>query len=159
MADCKWKSNVEAWFDGNADDAEAAERHVQNCPRCRAHIKQLEFIRKNIREVVQTAHIAEARFPAFVDGIRSGITPDRRWYRGGIWAMASVAAAQAVREEFQVAARIRWPNDVYIGNRKVAGILVEGRAQATGVTFVVGIGLNVNAVEGDFPAEMKGIAT
>jgi len=74
-------------------------------------------------------------------------------------AMASVAAAQAVREEFQVAARIRWPNDVYVENRKVAGILVEGRALATGVTFVVGIGLNVNAAEADFPVELQEFAT
>jgi len=74
-------------------------------------------------------------------------------------AMASVAVAQAMREEFQVAARIRWPNDVYIENRKVAGILVEGRALATGVTFVVGVGVNVNAVEADFPVELQEFAT
>ncbi len=96
MADCKWKSNVEAWFDGNAEDTRGIEQHVQNCPRCREHLKQLEFIRKNIREMAQSAHIADARFPAFIEGIRSGITPDRRWYRGGIRAMVSVAAAALI---------------------------------------------------------------
>lgn len=74
-------------------------------------------------------------------------------------AMASVAVAQAIRDQAHIAARIRWPNDIYIGNRKIAGILVEGRALATGVTFVVGIGLNVNTQTNDFPIELREHAT
>lgn len=74
-------------------------------------------------------------------------------------AMASVAVAQAIRDQAHIAARIRWPNDIYIGNRKIAGILVEGRALATGVTFVVGIGLNVNTRKNDFPVEFSEHAT
>ena len=58
--------------------------------------------------------------------------------------MAGLAVAEAV-EKFGVVAEVKWPNDVLVGGRKLAGILVEA-----GKDFViVGIGINVNA--GDFP--------
>lgn len=72
---------------------------------------------------------------------------------------AAVAAAEALRENANVPARIRWPNDITIKQRKVAGILVEGRSPATGTAFVVGIGLNVNVRRDGFPAELRDSAT
>ncbi len=63
---------------------------------------------------------------------------------------AGVAVAEVVGEQ----ASVKWPNDVLLGGRKVAGILVEGRPQESWA--VVGIGLNV-AVE-DFPAELRSTA-
>jgi BirA family transcriptional regulator, biotin operon repressor / biotin---[acetyl-CoA-carboxylase] ligase len=74
-------------------------------------------------------------------------------------AMASVAVAQALRDSFKVRARIRWPNDIFVGDRKIAGILVEGRSLATATAFVVGIGLNVNLMPDDFPIDIRGLAT
>lgn len=53
-------------------------------------------------------------------------------------------------------ARVKWPNDVLVGGRKVAGILVEGRPQERWA--VVGIGLNVAVRLTDFPAELRGTA-
>jgi BirA family transcriptional regulator, biotin operon repressor / biotin---[acetyl-CoA-carboxylase] ligase len=50
-------------------------------------------------------------------------------------------------------AQIKWPNDVLISGRKVAGILVEGRPQERWA--VVGIGLNVALRTDDFPAELR----
>jgi BirA family biotin operon repressor/biotin-[acetyl-CoA-carboxylase] ligase len=65
---------------------------------------------------------------------------------------AGLSVAQAV-ESFGPSAGIKWPNDVWIGRRKVAGILVEaGRDFA-----IVGIGLNVNSTK--FPSEVSEIAT
>jgi BirA family biotin operon repressor/biotin-[acetyl-CoA-carboxylase] ligase len=61
-----------------------------------------------------------------------------------------LAAAVAVCEALPVEARIKWPNDVWIEGRKVAGILVEGRPQEGWA--VLGIGLNVTTEE--FPAEL-----
>ena len=61
---------------------------------------------------------------------------------------AGVATAQAVGP----AARLKWPNDVYLDRRKVAGILVEGRPQEG--WGVVGIGVNVAVAPQDFPAEL-----
>ena len=70
-------------------------------------------------------------------------------------AMASVAVADTIRDHLAVPARIRWPNDIYVGNRKLAGILVEGRTLATGATFVVGIGINVNLAPEEMPPEVQ----
>jgi BirA family biotin operon repressor/biotin-[acetyl-CoA-carboxylase] ligase len=61
-----------------------------------------------------------------------------------------LAAAVAVCEAVPVEAQIKWPNDVWIGGRKVAGILVEGRPQEGWA--VLGIGVNVATTE--FPAEL-----
>ena len=65
---------------------------------------------------------------------------------------AGLAVAEAV-ETFGLSAGIKWPNDVWIGQRKVAGILVEAAADFA----VVGIGLNVNPTS--FPPEVSQIAT
>lgn len=65
---------------------------------------------------------------------------------------AGLAVAEAV-ESFGLVTGIKWPNDIWIGQRKAAGILVEA-----GMDFaIVGIGLNVNSV--DFPSEVAEIAT
>jgi BirA family biotin operon repressor/biotin-[acetyl-CoA-carboxylase] ligase len=65
-----------------------------------------------------------------------------------------LAAAVAVADAAGDAARIKWPNDVLIADRKVAGILVEARTQEGWV--VLGIGVNV-AVRA-FPGELAGSA-
>ena len=62
-----------------------------------------------------------------------------------------LAAAVAVCEALPVEAQIKWPNDVWIEGRKVAGTLVEARPQEGWA--VLGIGLNVTTEE--FPAELN----
>ena len=69
--------------------------------------------------------------------------------------VAAVAVADACEALAPVRCEIKWPNDVWIERRKVAGILVEGRP-AEGWA-VLGIGLNVEPVE--FPEELSSIAT
>jgi BirA family transcriptional regulator, biotin operon repressor / biotin---[acetyl-CoA-carboxylase] ligase len=66
-----------------------------------------------------------------------------------------LAAAVAVADALPVSAAIKWPNDVWIDRRKVAGILVEGRPQEGWA--VLGIGLNVTTRE--FPDELADSAT
>ncbi len=73
--------------------------------------------------------------------------------------MASVAVAESLRESLRLPARIRWPNDITIRDRKVAGLLVEGRSLATGSAFVLGVGLNVNTQREQFAAELGDSAT
>jgi len=73
--------------------------------------------------------------------------------------MASVAVAEALRVHPGVPARIRWPNDITIRDRKVAGVLVEGRTLATGSAFVLGIGLNANTRLDQFPQDLRDSAT
>jgi BirA family biotin operon repressor/biotin-[acetyl-CoA-carboxylase] ligase len=73
--------------------------------------------------------------------------------------VAGVALADAV-EAVGVPAALKWPNDLYCGGRKAAGILAEMASDARVVRHVViGVGLNVNAVENDFPPDLRGTAT
>ncbi len=45
-------------------------------------------------------------------------------------------------------ARIKWPNDIYVGDRKIVGILIENKLEGAGIgRAIVGIGLNVNQTE------------
>jgi BirA family biotin operon repressor/biotin-[acetyl-CoA-carboxylase] ligase len=69
---------------------------------------------------------------------------------------AGVAVAEVAGEMAGEAARVKWPNDVLVDGRKIAGILVEGRP-AEGWA-VLGIGLNVALREEDFPVELRGVA-
>jgi BirA family biotin operon repressor/biotin-[acetyl-CoA-carboxylase] ligase len=73
--------------------------------------------------------------------------------------VAGVALADAV-EAVGVPVSLKWPNDLYCGGRKAAGILAEMASDPGGVRHVViGIGLNVNMEEADFPPELRGTAT
>jgi BirA family biotin operon repressor/biotin-[acetyl-CoA-carboxylase] ligase len=66
-----------------------------------------------------------------------------------------ITAAVAICDALPVDAAIKWPNDVWIGGRKVAGILVEGKPQDGWA--VLGVGLNVTPES--FPAELAETAT
>jgi BirA family transcriptional regulator, biotin operon repressor / biotin---[acetyl-CoA-carboxylase] ligase len=73
--------------------------------------------------------------------------------------IAAVAVAE-VAERFdrdRRTAAIKWPNDVLLDGRKVAGILAEGRPQEGWI--VLGIGLNVAVEEDAFPPDLREIAT
>jgi BirA family biotin operon repressor/biotin-[acetyl-CoA-carboxylase] ligase len=73
--------------------------------------------------------------------------------------VAGVALADAV-EAVGVPAALKWPNDLYCGGRKAAGVLAEMASDPDGVRHVViGVGLNVNGVEDDFPPDLRGTAT
>lgn len=77
--------------------------------------------------------------------------------------LLSLAAGVAVAEVAEAAdeagrdrperAQIKWPNDVLVGGRKVAGILVEGLPQ--GRWAVLGIGVNVAVAPEDLPPELR----
>ncbi len=74
--------------------------------------------------------------------------------------MLAALAVADVADRFDAARRraaIKWPNDVLLDGRKVAGILAEGRPQEAWV--VLGIGLNVAVEADDFPPELREIAT
>ena len=64
-----------------------------------------------------------------------------------------LAAGVAVAEVVGPDAQVKWPNDVLVDGRKVAGILVEARLQEAWA--VVGIGLNVAVRDADFPPELR----
>ncbi len=74
--------------------------------------------------------------------------------------MAATALARAIREQTDFTPEVKWPNDILVGGRKVAGILTELTAELDRIQHVVlGIGLDVNQAAGDFPPDLRRIAT
>lgn len=74
----------------------------------------------------------------------------------------ALAIAAVVREllppTLSASVRLKWPNDVYVGDQKIAGILVQNGLRGRTIAWtVIGVGLNVN--EADFPAELTTTAT
>ena len=66
--------------------------------------------------------------------------------------LTTLAVRDHLREE-GVRAVIKWPNDIYVGNRKICGMLVENGLDGSRLLWsVIGIGLNLNQTE--FPAEL-----
>ncbi|MDD1715656.1 MAG: biotin--[acetyl-CoA-carboxylase] ligase [Methanolinea sp.] len=97
---------------------------------------------------------------------RSWVSP-----KGGIWATivlkpkipidrvfmitmaGSIAIARAIRKEFDLGALIKWPNDIYLGDGKVAGLLLELSAEADQIhSCLLGIGVDVNVSPQDLSA-------
>jgi BirA family biotin operon repressor/biotin-[acetyl-CoA-carboxylase] ligase len=73
---------------------------------------------------------------------------------------ASVAVARAIAGTCGIRTGIKWPNDIVLDGKKVCGILTEMNSEMERVNFLVlGIGINVNHEEGDFPDEIKDRAT
>ena len=75
-------------------------------------------------------------------------------------AAAAVSLVRAIRQSTGIRAGIKWPNDIQIKGRKVAGILTEMRAEIDHVRHVIlGIGIDVNQTASDFTGELSSIAT
>jgi BirA family biotin operon repressor/biotin-[acetyl-CoA-carboxylase] ligase len=73
--------------------------------------------------------------------------------------VAGLALARGL-DALGVTARLKWPNDLLVGRRKLSGILAESRRNAEGTDIVVlGVGVNVSQTEDDFPPELRGLAT
>ncbi len=104
---------------------------------------------------------------------RSYVTP-----RGGLWfslllrparspeavialsLLAAVAVHRGIAEVTGLRPTVRWPNDLLLDGRKLVGILVEMDSEQDLLRYaVVGVGVNVNVSERDFPAELRPIAT
>lgn len=101
----------------------------------------------------------------------------RSWYspRGrGIWAttlhtrdarelpllplQVAVAIARFARDRYGVEARIKWPNDILVGTSKLAGVLIEARAQNGLALVLIGTGINVLPLGDDAPPDTSSIA-
>jgi len=70
----------------------------------------------------------------------------------------AVATAEALRRVAPLEPRLKWPNDVLVGGRKIAGILLESRAVASSEPVLV-IGIGINLGQREFPPELAGRAT
>jgi BirA family biotin operon repressor/biotin-[acetyl-CoA-carboxylase] ligase len=73
---------------------------------------------------------------------------------------AATSLVRAIGAETGLAPQIKWPNDLLLDGRKVAGILTELHAELDGIKSVVlGIGVDVNLTAADLPPELKSRAT
>ena len=84
--------------------------------------------------------------------------PQENWPRLTTWVAVSLAAA--IEHATGVRAGIKWPNDIFVDGRKIAGILIEAAQDRAQENFaVVGIGVNANHAREDFPEALASIAT
>lgn len=73
---------------------------------------------------------------------------------------AATALRRAILSETGLRPEIKWPNDLLLGNRKVAGILTELTAELDRIKHVIlGVGVDVNLSAVDFPPELRKLAT
>jgi BirA family transcriptional regulator, biotin operon repressor / biotin---[acetyl-CoA-carboxylase] ligase len=73
---------------------------------------------------------------------------------------SSTALRRAIANQTRVQPKIKWPNDLLVEGRKLAGILTEMNAELDQVKYVIlGIGVNVNLTASDFPPELRKTAT
>jgi BirA family transcriptional regulator, biotin operon repressor / biotin---[acetyl-CoA-carboxylase] ligase len=82
-------------------------------------------------------------------GVEAGAVPVEAW--GWLPLAAGVAVVDAVRATTGIEAGLKWPNDVLVGEKKLAGILAEV-VMAPKPVVVVGIGLNVTMTSDELPA-------
>ena len=68
----------------------------------------------------------------------------------------SVAVARAIRKEFDLGALIKWPNDIFIGDKKVAGLLLELSAESDTIHHcLLGIGIDANVPINGFSPDLQ----
>lgn len=68
---------------------------------------------------------------------------------------ASIAIVRAIKKETGIGSLIKWPNDIYIGDKKVGGLLVEISAEPDKINYcILGIGIDVNVRTDDFPDDI-----
>lgn len=78
-------------------------------------------------------------------------------------AAVAVALAEAIEALVLVEAKVKWPNDIWLGGKKVAGILTEASLSAAPsaprTSVIVGVGVNVAGVPPDLPADVAAETT
>ncbi|WP_048130795.1 biotin--[acetyl-CoA-carboxylase] ligase [Methanolacinia petrolearia] len=69
---------------------------------------------------------------------------------------ASIAVARTIRRMYDIGALIKWPNDIYIGDKKVSGILLELAAEADQIHYcLLGIGIDANIKPEDLQCSLQ----
>jgi BirA family biotin operon repressor/biotin-[acetyl-CoA-carboxylase] ligase len=71
-----------------------------------------------------------------------------------------VAVSKAIKRVTTLQPKVKWPNDITLGGKKVAGILTETSSEIDRVNYIIlGIGINVNTQRSLLPESIRGIAT
>ncbi len=74
--------------------------------------------------------------------------------------VAAAVLANQINDQFNLPMKVKWPNDLLIRGRKAGGILTELKGELDRIDYlIVGIGMNINQQELDFPKGLRKIAT
>lgn len=74
--------------------------------------------------------------------------------------LSAVAVVETLNQLYQLPAKVKWPNDVLVGGKKIAGLLNEMNAETEQIHFVIlGVGVNLNMTAEQFPQELNYPAT
>lgn len=74
----------------------------------------------------------------------TGLEPQRQFFISEAVSIAIVKALSAYGEDFS----IKWPNDIYYGDKKICGILIEHSISGNKIDYsIIGVGLNVNQIK------------
>ncbi len=72
----------------------------------------------------------------------------------------AVALCKMLRNNYDIDAHLKWPNDILVGNKKIAGILCQVKtARNKEQACIIGVGLNIYQEKNDFDSNIKDIAT
>ena len=71
----------------------------------------------------------------------------------------AVAVAEAIGKIADSQPKIKWPNDIILNRKKVAGILLETKKDEGRTAYILGIGINCHQKKNSFPAELRSSAT
>ena len=77
---------------------------------------------------------------------------------GGLVPLMAAVTVAEVCDTLEVPVQLKWPNDVLVNGRKLAGILCEARGTPQSWTVIVGIGLNIQSPPDGFPPDVPGVA-
>ncbi len=87
------------------------------------------------------------------------VPPHRASFGQGFSVWLGLLSVLVLREDFLVDARLKWPNDIMVGRRKLGGILLESTRSGAGKRVVAGLGINLSTARGGFPSHLQGTAT
>ena len=87
------------------------------------------------------------------------VPPHRASFDRGFSVWLGLQTVLLLREEFQIDARLKWPNDITVAGRKLGGILVESTGSRSHPAVAAGLGLNLSAGRAEFPPDLLGQAT
>ena len=71
----------------------------------------------------------------------------------------AVATAETIGKLGSNRAKIKWPNDIILNGKKLAGILLESKADNGRISYIIGIGINCHQKKDSFPEELQQTAT
>jgi BirA family biotin operon repressor/biotin-[acetyl-CoA-carboxylase] ligase len=71
----------------------------------------------------------------------------------------AVAVAEAIGKTAQFEAKIKWPNDIILNGKKVAGILLKSKQNNDSCSYIIGVGINCHQKKDSFPPELQPTAT